>query len=148
MTIAATKTKEFIKVIRNPARFILNLKATYKAIKEIKQPEGSTKGKKIATSHTKKYFKVLKKKLSRTYKAFNIPTTSKKPLGKNLIKFSSEIFPLVSPTLSTVPVKKLNLTTFETILKSSLSSLESLTNSSSSRNSSLNIMVVKKKMII
>ncbi len=58
---ATTKTKRFIEVISDPARFILDLKAVYKEIKEIKQLEGS-KGKKITTPQIQKYFEVLKKK--------------------------------------------------------------------------------------
>ncbi|SRR6266540_1058279 len=44
------KIKEFTEIIRDPTKFILDLKATYKIIKKIRYSEGSTKGKEIITS--------------------------------------------------------------------------------------------------
>jgi len=35
ISLAATKTKEFIEIIKDPARFIFDLKVVYKGIKEI-----------------------------------------------------------------------------------------------------------------
>ncbi len=147
---AVTKIKGFMKVIRNPARFILNLKAIYKSIKEIKWSKGSTKGKETAISRTQKYFDVLKEKPSWTYKALNILLTSRKFLEENLIKFSSEASPLVSPTLLIILIKKLNLITLKTTSKSFLNSPESSTSITSSLGSSnsSNIMAVRGKMIV
>jgi len=136
-----------MEVIKNLFKFISDLKAIYNGIKEIKRTKGLPKGKKTTTPHIQKYFEILKKKPPKTIKALNISSTSRKPSGKNLIEFSLEAFSLVSPILSTAPVKKLNLTTLETTLKSSLSSPGSLT-STISNTSSLNIITAKGKMIM
>jgi len=149
LSSAATKTKGFTEVIKDPLRFIADLKTVYQSIKEIKRPEGSKKGKETATPITKKYFEVLKSKPPRTTKALNTPTTSRKPSSEPLIEFSPEASPLVSPTLSTTPVRKLNLTTLETTSESSLSGPKSssTTTRSNSSNSS-NIMAGRGKMIV
>ncbi len=143
---AAIKIKKFIEVIRNFTRFILDLKVIYKAIKKIKWLKGLIKGKETVISHTKKYFKVLKEKPSKTHKVLNISSISKKLLEKNLIKFTSKVFPLILFILSTIPVKKLNLTTLEITSESSLNSSESPI--SSSKSSSLNIIAIRGKMIM
>ncbi len=62
LSSAATKTKGFTEVIRDPLKFIADLKTVYQSIKESKRPEGSKKGKETATPQTKKYFEVLKSK--------------------------------------------------------------------------------------
>src|SRR6266540_3111748 len=97
------KTQEYTEIIRDPLKFIADLKTVYQSIKEIKRPEGSKKGKETATPLTQKYFEVLKSKPPRTTKALNTPTTSRKPSSEPLIEFSPEASPLVSPTLSTAP---------------------------------------------
>src|SRR6266545_4170717 len=56
LSSAATKIKGFTKVIRNPQKFISELRTVYQSIKEIKRPEGSKKEKETATPITRKYF--------------------------------------------------------------------------------------------
>ncbi len=136
-----------MEVITNSFKFIGDLKVVYKGIKEIRWSEELTKGKETTTLWIQKYFEILKEKPSRTTKALNIPSISRKPLGKNLIEFSPELSLLVSPILSTAPIKKLNLTTLETTLESFLSSPRSSTFTTSSSNST-NIMVARGKMIV
>ncbi len=143
---AVTKIKGFMKVIKNPLKLISDLKAVYKGIKEIKQPEGSIKRKKIIIPWTQRYFEILKNKPSRTIKALNTPFISKKSLEENFIEFNPEAFPLVSLTLLTASVKKLNLTTLKIISESFLSNLESLTSTTNSNSS--NIITTREKMIM
>jgi len=71
LSSAVIKIKGFTEIIRDPARFILDFKATYKAIKKIKWSERLIKEKKTTISKVKRFFEVLKNISFKVKKAFN-----------------------------------------------------------------------------